>query len=102
MCQTRNERGKTMEIIEYNLATMGKIAENLKERAGSFPQFDGVVYELIEDGLLEAEAGKFVKAVWDGEEIAECQECLKFQTNVFLEENSGLLMCHNCYEEGAN
>jgi formylmethanofuran dehydrogenase subunit E len=91
-----------MELVEYNLATMGKIAERLKNQGGSFHQFDGVVYELVEEGLFEPDAGRLVRAVWDGKEIAECEECNEFETDLMLEDNSGFVMCHKCYEEEAN
>lgn len=88
-----------MEIVEYNLATMGKIVERLKNQGGSFAQFDGVVYELVEEGLFEPDAGRLVRAVWDGKEIAECEGCDEFETDLETHEESGFFLCPKCYEK---
>ena len=89
-----------MDIRELNLETMGKIAETLKGKDGTFSQFDGVIYELIEAGLLEAESGNYGRAIWEGKTIEECEECEEITTDLMLEQNSGLRMCSGCYEEG--
>ena len=91
-----------MDIRELNLETMTKLADTLKQKEGTYSQFDGVIYELIEAGLFEAESGNFGRAVWDGKEIVECEECEELSTDTMLEANSGLVMCHKCFEEEAN
>jgi len=42
---------------------MTKLAETIKQKEGTFSQFDGVIYELIEAGLFEAESGNFGQMV---------------------------------------
>jgi hypothetical protein len=89
-----------MDILELNLDTMSKLADTLRQKGGTFSQFDGVMYELIEAGLFEAESGNYGRAVWDGKEIIECDACAEFKTDLTLHEDSGLVMCTECYEEG--
>jgi hypothetical protein len=91
-----------MDIRELNLDTMTKLAETIKQKEGTFSQFDGVIYELIEAGLFEAESGNFGRAVWDGKTVEECEECEEITTDLMLEQNSGLKMCSGCFEEEAN
>ena len=86
-----------MEMLEINLGTMAKLAENLKQNQGTFAQFDGIIYELIEEALLEAEAGKFVREVWDGKEITECEDCREFSPDTEQREDNGLILCPKCY-----
>ena len=64
-----------MDILELNIDTMTKLADTLRQKGGTFSQFDGVIYELIEAGLFEAESGNFGRAVWNGDEIADCDDC---------------------------
>ena len=90
-----------MDIRELNLETMAKIAGALGSE-GSFAQFDRVMYELIEAGMLEAESGNYGRAVWEGKTIEECEGCQEIVIEPTQEENSGLKMCSECYEEEAN
>ena len=91
-----------MDILELNIDTMTKLADTLRQKGGTFSQFDGVIYELIEAGLFEAESGNFGRAIWEGKTVEECQECEEITTDLMLEENSGLRMCQRCFEEEAN
>jgi hypothetical protein len=86
-----------MEILEMNLGTMQKLSENLKQHQGSFGQFDGIIYELIEEGLLEPQAGKFTRDIWDGKEVLECEDCREFKTGIDQREDCGLLLCPECF-----
>ena len=90
-----------MDIRELNLETMAKIAGALGE-GGTFAQFDRIMYELIEAGMLEAESGNYGRAVWEGKVIEECEGCQEIVIEPTQEENSGLRMCSECYEEEAN
>jgi hypothetical protein len=90
-----------MDILELNLDTMTKLADTLRQKGGTFSQFDGVIYELIEAGFLEAESGNFGRAVWEGKEIVECDACNEFSTDTMLHQDSGLVMCSGCFEEEA-
>lgn len=87
-----------MDIRELNLETMEKIAGALGE-GGTFAQFDRIMYELIEAGMLEAESGNYGRAVWEGKAIEECEGCQEIAIEPTQEENSGLRMCSECYEE---
>ena len=87
-----------MDIRELNLETMEKIAGALGSE-GTFAQFDRVMYELIEAGMLEAESGNYGRAVWEGKEIEECEGCQEIVIEPKQEENSGLRMCSECLEE---
>ena len=86
-----------MEMLEINLGTMAKLAENLKQHQGTFGQFDGLIYELIEEALLEADAGKFTREIWDGKEILECEDCREFSPDIEQREDNGLLLCPKCF-----
>jgi hypothetical protein len=88
-----------MDIRELNLDTMTKLAETIKQKEGTFSQFDGVIYELIEAGFLEADSGNFGRAIWDGKEVIECDACNEFSTDTMLHQDSGLVMCSGCFEE---
>jgi hypothetical protein len=90
-----------MDIRELNLETMANIAGALGE-GGTFAQFDRVMYELIEAGLLEAESGNYGRAVWEGKEIEECEGCQEITIEPTQEESSGLKMCSGCLEEEGN
>jgi hypothetical protein len=87
-----------MEMLEINLGTMAKVADSLKSRQGTFAQFDGVIYELIEEAILEADAGKYVREIWDGKEILECEDCREWSPDIEQREDSGLLLCPKCFE----
>jgi hypothetical protein len=87
-----------MEMLEINLGTMAKLAENLKQHQGTFGQFDGIIYELINESVLEAEAGKFVREVWDGKEVLECEDCLEWSPDIKQREDSGLQLCPKCFD----
>ena len=91
-----------MELLEQNLGTMERLAKSLQQREGTLSQFDGLIYELIEEGIFEAEAGNFARDIWDGKEVAECESCEEFWAELSTDENSGLKMCHRCLEEDAN
>jgi hypothetical protein len=88
-----------MDILELNLDTMTKLADTLRQKGGTYSQFDGVIYELIEAGFLEADSGNFGRAVWEGKEIVECDACNEFSTDTMLHQDSGLIMCSGCFEE---
>jgi hypothetical protein len=88
-------------LLEQNFGTMEKLAEGLKTRGTDYGSFDFVIYQLIEEGLIEAEAGNFGRAIWEGKEIAECEACNEFSTDLMLHQDSGLTMCSGCYEEEA-
>lgn len=87
-----------MDLLEINFGTMAKVAENLKGHQGTFSQFAGVVYELIEEGLFEAEAGNFARLIWDGKEILECEDCREWRADLEQREDCGLYLCPNCFE----
>lgn len=87
-----------MDMLEINFATMARVAEGLKSRYGTFEQFDGIVADLIEEALFEAEAGKFARLIWDGKEILECEDCLEWSANLEQREDCGLYLCPNCFE----
>jgi hypothetical protein len=89
-----------MDIRELNLDTMEKIAGALGE-GGTFAQFDRIMYELIEAGMLEAESGNYGRAVWEGKEIEECEGCQEIKIELTQDEDSGLRMCLECHQEGA-
>ena len=89
-----------MDIRELNLETMEKIAGALGE-GGTFAQFDRIMYELIEAGMLEAESGNYGRAVWEGKEIEECEGCQEIKIELTQDEDSGLRMCSECHQEGA-
>jgi len=86
-------------LLEQNIGTMEKLAEGLKDRGADYRYFDFVIYQLIEEGLIEAEAGNLGRAIWEGKEIAECEACNEFTTDLMLHQDSGLTMCSACYEE---
>jgi ribosomal protein S14 len=86
-----------MEMLEINFATMAKVTEGLKSRGGTFEQFDGVVFDLIEEGLFEAESGKFARLIWEGREIAECEDCREWSAFLEIREDCGLNLCRNCF-----
>ena len=90
-----------MNLLESNIGTMEKLAEGLKTRGTDYGSFDFIIYQLIEEGLIEAEAGNFGRAIWEGKEIAECEECQEMSSDLMEEQNSGLKMCSNCFEEDA-
>jgi hypothetical protein len=91
-----------MDILELNIDTMTKLADTLRQKGGTFSQFDGVIYELIEAGLFEAESGNFGRAVWNGDEIADCDDCQEPSADLNSHGDSGLVMCPCCYGEAVN
>jgi hypothetical protein len=91
-----------MDIRELNIDTMTKLADTLRQKGGTFSQFDGVMYELIEAGFLEAESGNFGRAVWNGDEIADCDDCQEPSADLNYHGDSGLVMCPSCYGEAVN
>ena len=91
-----------MDILELNLDTMTKLADTLRQKGGTFSQFDGIIYELIEAGLFEAESGNFGRAVWNGDEIADCDDCQEPSADLNYLGDSGLVMCPSCYGEAVN
>jgi formylmethanofuran dehydrogenase subunit E len=87
-----------MEMLEINFATMARVASGLKERHGTFEQFDGIVFDLIEEALFEAEAGRFARLIWEGKEISECEDCQEWSAFLEIHEENGLNLCRNCIE----
>jgi hypothetical protein len=88
-----------MSLLENNLDTMAKLAEGLKDRGSDYRVFDFVIYQLIEEGLIEAEAGNFGREVWQGKELAECDGCQEFSADLTVNEDAGLVFCPTCNEE---
>ena len=87
-----------MEMLEINFATMARLTEGLKSRGGTFEQFDGIVSDLIEEALFEAEAGKFARLIWDGKEIIECEDCQEWSADLEQREDCGLYLCPKCFD----
>jgi formylmethanofuran dehydrogenase subunit E len=87
-----------MEMLEINFATMARLADGLKSRGGTFEQFDGIVFDLIEEALFEAEAGRFARLIWEGKEISECEDCQEWSAFLEIHEENGLNLCRNCIE----
>jgi hypothetical protein len=86
-------------LLENNLQTMDKLAEGLKTRGVEYGAFDFVIYQLIEEGLLEAEAGNFGRAVWNGDEIAECDDCQELSAELTYNTEAGLVFCPTCTDQ---
>lgn len=86
-------------LFETNLNTMQNLAEGLKNRGVDYRAFDFVIYQLIEEGLIEAEAGNFGRAVWNGDEIAECDGCQEFSADLNYNGDAGLVFCPTCTDE---
>lgn len=90
------------QLLENNLGTMTKLSDGLKDRGADYRVFDFVIYQLIEEGLIEAEAGNFGRAVWNGHEIAECDDCQELSDDLQYHGDSGLVMCPTCYGDAVN
>ena len=86
-------------LLEENFRTMEKLAEGLKIRGVEYGAFDFVIYQLIEEGLIEAEAGNFGRAIWQGKEIAECDGCQEFTAEITYNLDAGLVFCPTCNDE---
>jgi hypothetical protein len=84
--------------IETGLEMARTIASRLKLNGGTFAQFDGVIYELIEAGTIAAEIGNFVNWVWEGETVTECEFCDIWGIGMNINESCGLMSCDNCAE----
>lgn len=85
--------------IEAGIETLSKIAGRLRVSGAEFNHFDGVLYELIEAGLIEAEVGNFVRWIWAGETITECEFCDEWGIGMNINEDCGLMSCSKCEEE---
>ena len=85
--------------MESNINTMQRLAESLQTRKATFEHFDGVIFDLIEEGILEAEAGNFVRDVWDGKEVLQCDGCAEFSSNTKETEEAGIILCNDCENE---
>lgn len=86
-------------LLETNLNTMQNLAEGLKTRGTDYGSFDFVIYQLIEEGLIEAEAGNFGRAIWQGKEIAACDGCQELSADLNFNEDAGLVFCQTCIDE---
>lgn len=87
-----------MEPTRDNIETTKTLANSLRERRGTFEQFDGVIFELIEMGILEAEAGRFARVIWDEKEVLECEDCLRWSEDIKQREDNGFSLCPECYK----